>query len=378
MTTLILKFKSSQPYLLFFAVFSLSLSSVAATTADGPEYGEYVKTYEENFDILPDGTVELYNRHGKIHVTHHDANEVDVKVRVIVQARDQSAADRVFERIGIDMSGNNSAVRVRTEIGTGRNNNWNNGDFKIIYDVRLPTTVELKVDAKHCDLYVDDHDGQAELLVKYGDLHAESFSSSTFITVAYGNAEIDELRSNSRVNISYGEIDLDQAENLELKIRYSEGQIETVENLLLDSRYDEMEIGQATNISIDAGYTDFEIGTVDNVRARSNYSEYEFDEIRLNADIETGYGDISIERLASGFGEIKIRGNYSDVEMAPQSGSGYSFSGRASHGDVSVPDNLNINRREKEGHSESIEGTIAGNGQGTIRISTTYGDIDIR
>lgn len=377
MTTLILKFKSSQPYLLFLALFSLSLP-LAASAANGPEYGEFVKTYEDNFDIASDGTVELYNRHGKINVTHHDLNEVDVKVRVIVQARDQATADRTISRIGIEMSSSSAGVEVRTEIRTGRNNdNWGN-DFKIIYDIRLPRTVKLEVDAKHCDLYVDDHEGNVELLVKYGDLHAESFGATSYITVAYGNAEIDQLSGNSRVNISYGEIDLDAAESLELKIRYSEGQIGELENLLLDSRYDEMEIDRVTNLSIDAGYTDFEIGTVDNVRARSNYSEYEFEEIRKNADIETGYGDISIDRLAAGFNAIAIRGNYSDVEMAPQSGSGYSFSGRAAHGDVSVPANLDINRRDREGHSESIEGQIAGTGQGTIRISTTYGDIDIR
>ncbi|MEL6358549.1 MAG: hypothetical protein AAFQ01_01255 [Bacteroidota bacterium] len=363
-------------YTLFLLVFALFPVSAHADTGPSGGFDEYVKTYDGSFAINAAGNVGLKNRHGSIKVTHHNRNEVEIDVRVVVQARNQEAANRLFDRIGISMSGNDARVTAQTSIQSS--GNWDRGEFKVEYDVRLPTTVELDIDAKYCDVYVDDHEGRTQMMIKYGDLFAESFSEHSQIWVEYGDAEIDRLGNTAQIKIAYGELDLNDAGALDLHLRYTDAEVDRVSSLDLDHRYGELEIGTAGDVLIEAGYIDIEIEELANIRARSQYCEYSIGAVRGNVDIETGYGDIEISTLHRGFQEVKIRGNYSDVEIDVESGYSYEFSGYASHGSLSVPSNLNINRRENEGSSKSIEGRLTSNGSGgNIRIWTNYGDIEI-
>ncbi|MEM6397173.1 MAG: DUF4097 family beta strand repeat-containing protein [Bacteroidota bacterium] len=363
-----------------YQVYTLLLLLLPALTyaSNGPGcgYDEFVKTYDGNFKINRDGRVDLMNRHGSIKITHHSQNEVDIKVRVVVQANSQQSANKVFDRIGISMDGSDARVSARTSINT--RNNSEHGKFKILYEVRLPTTVQLDIDAKYCDLYVDDHEGPANMVIKYGDIYAESFSEYCQIEAQYGDTEIDRLGSNAQIKISYGELDLNDAGTLDLYTRYCDTEIDRVSSLDIDHRYGELEIETAGDIVMQAGYIDIDIDEVANLRSRSQYSEYSIGTVRGSLDIETGYGDIDISKLMKGFQEIKIRGNYSDVEIGIEDGYSYEFSAYSSYGSLTAPRNLAINRRENEGRSKSIEGRFASNGRGgTIKIWTNYGDIEV-
>ncbi|MEM8583941.1 MAG: DUF4097 family beta strand repeat-containing protein [Bacteroidota bacterium] len=364
-------------YTLSLLVFLALPAFVYSSNGPGCGFDEYVKTYDGTFAINQSGAVKLLNRHGFIKVTHHNRNEVEIDVRVVVQARDQQAANKVFDRIGVSMNGSEARVTAQTSIRVN-NNSWDHGEFKVEYNVRLPTSVELDIDAKYCDVYVDDHEGRAQMMIKYGDLFAESFSDYSQIRLEYGDAEIDRLGNTAQISMSYGDLDLNDAGDLDLRLRYSDTEIDRVSSLNLDHRYGELEIETAGDVFIDAGYIDIEIDEVANIRARSQYSEYAIGSVRGNVDIETGYGDIDIETLHRGFQEVKIRGNYSDVEINVESGYSYEFSGYAAHGSLSVPSNLAVNRREDGGSSRTIEGRLASSGSGgNIHIWTNYGDIEI-
>ncbi|MEL6356521.1 MAG: DUF4097 family beta strand repeat-containing protein [Bacteroidota bacterium] len=366
---------------------SLLLSfGLSANTSSPPTGNEFVKEINKSFPLNADGRVELSNRYGQINIRPWSKNEVKIDVRIVVQARDQEAADRTFERIRVSFYDTDDLVKAATEIGSrsGRSGWWpwkdgsKSSQFKIYYEVQMPESANLQAEARYCDIRCDDLSGETEFDVKYGDLVAGRLNNRTQLSIAYGSGNVDFIGGLADVEIRYSDLDEDDANNMEINSRYSELKLENCGDLDLDCRYDEVEIGKAGKVKISAGYGEFNLEEADELRGNSNYMSYEIGRLGKKLDIDTDYGDVEVGPVAPGFTEIRIRGGYSDIEILMDKNAGYEVSARASYADVDVPSSVDIKTRENKSNSESVTGTRSGTGNGRIDISSSYGDIDVR
>ena len=85
-----------------------------------------------------------------------------------------------------------------------------------------------------------------------------------------------------------------------------------------------------------------------------------------------------MNRLMTGFERVNIRVSYSDVDIDVDSDAGYTLDLSARYGDIDVDrDSLSPRNISSASSTDKVTGTKAGTGRGTIRIETSYGDIDI-
>lgn len=83
---------------------------------------EFTKTVKKEFPINATGTVDLSNKYGKVDVHTWERDRVKIDVTIVVDARSESTAQEVFNRIQIDFSNDDSFVKAETSIET--NKSW--------------------------------------------------------------------------------------------------------------------------------------------------------------------------------------------------------------------------------------------------------------
>jgi len=131
-------------------------------------------------------------------------------------------------------------------------------------------------------------------------------------------------------------------------------------------------------LRLDGNYNDLEVGSVGRVYLDGNYCDVSIDEVIKEIEVDASYGDLEIDELKAGFERVYIRVNYIDVEIDVDDDAGFEFELRTRYGDISYDrdraKNVNSN---KSGSIRSATGNMPGNGQGSINISTSYGDIEI-
>ncbi|MCP9236883.1 DUF4097 family beta strand repeat-containing protein [Lewinella sp. JB7] len=376
-----MKAKPTLVLLLLFLL--LSLPGWAGRTA-----GDFEKRISETFPIRNDGRVELNNRYGEIKVVTWNQARVKVDVLIRVTARNESDFQKVLSRIDIRLTGGNNTVSAVTSINSGgKSGNWfdyffgggsNTEDFKIFYTVSMPESVNLNVEAKYCDVALPNLNGEVLLDVAYGDLVADRLTNRSTVSVSYGSARLEQVGNGSSVKMRYSEGWVRNGGDLRYDGRYSDVRFGKMGELRLDVGYEEIEVESATDVYFDGNYNDLSIERANRVFVDGNYSDFNFGTVTQVLEASCNYGDIDVDQLTAGFERVVIRAAYTDVQINVADDAGYSLDLDAKYGDIDAPTaGLSSRNIGSDSGREYVKGTKAGKGKGTIRISTSYGDIEI-
>jgi len=135
---------------------------------------EFYQEVKNSSAIALDGNVVLSNTRGKIEVRTWDKNEVSIDVLITVNARNQSDANDVFERIKVLFNTYDNTVSARTQITEIPRWNWNyvRSVYTVDYVVYMPKSCHLNLFNKFGDALVEELSGTATLTVKHGNIRA--------------------------------------------------------------------------------------------------------------------------------------------------------------------------------------------------------------
>ncbi|PPK85106.1 putative adhesin [Neolewinella xylanilytica] len=365
----------------------LLLATVLGLRATDRPPADFEKKITETFAIGNDGRVRLDNRYGEIRVTTWSQSKVKIDVLIQVDARDQDEFEDVLDRIDVALSGGGNSVSAVTSISSNRrSDSWwslltggsSSSDFKIYYDVTLPASVTLEVDARYCDVQLPSLTGETFLDVGYGDLVAGRLSNRTEMKISYGSARVERIGDNSTVNFRYSDGSIRNAEDVSYDGRYSEVRFGTVGVLRLDVGYDEVQVEAAEEVHLEGNYNELAVKQATTVSIYGSYTDINLGTITRAVQFDGNYGDLKVNRLVAGFESVRIKASYSDIQIDVDQEAGLILDLQARYGDITAPiDALSPRNIGSEGTSEYVKGTKPGTGNGRIEISTNYGDIDI-
>ena len=353
---------------------------------------DFEKKFSKTYDVNANGSVRLDNRYGGINVQTWAKNQVQIDVRVVAKTESQEEANKVFDRVTINLTGGGNRATATTTIGQGSSSNsfWdrlfdgslfdggNSGDFRIYYEVKLPAAVELETVAKYCDVRLPDLSGTNKLEVGYGDATVGNLTGDNTVSISYGSIRAETLGQTTSLRLRYSEGHVRNAANLSYDGRYSDVEIGTVDKLRLDVGYEEVEVDNVNDIYLRGNYSDLEVGTAETADVDGNYSEFDFDRVNVSIRAESGYGDVTVGALGGQFTKVDIDARYADVTIGMPPGVGYRVDLYSRYGDISANTANSTLREKSEGSTESIEGEMKGGGSATVRIHTAYGDISLR
>ena len=288
---------------------------------------DFTKTYfDEKYMVDKGASLVIQNKFGDIHCQAWDESSVSVNVTVKVDASSQEKANRVFEKIEIELTGTPTKVEGKTTVG-----NISNANYSIDYEIRMPRWINIDLDNQFGNIYLDESDGPVKINLEYGDMEANAFNGpKTEMTIKFSNVETGYMKDGT-LNIEYSEWDSKGAENLKLYSRFSELTIEKVAMLNLDSQYDEVNIGSA--------------GQVISV---SRFSGLKFEKIGGDFDFDVEYGDIEVNYISAAFKVGKVRNSFAGANLVFDPKTNMNINAEMEFGELSYP----------KAHASLIEETI--------------------
>ena len=320
---------------------------------------DFTKTYfKEKYDVDNGANLVIRNKFGDIHCQVWDEGSVDITVTVKVDANSQEKANKVFDKISVDLTGSRTKVEGITSVGS-----ISNADYSIDYDIWMPRWINIDLENKFGDIYIDESDGLAKINLEYGAMEANAFNGpKTELTIKFSNGETGFMKDGT-LNIEYSEWESSGAENLQVYSRFSEISIEKLAKLNIDSQYDEISIGSS--------------GPVISV---SRFSELEFDKIIGDFDFDAEYGDITINFVSASFKTGKLRNSFAGASLILDPKASVNINAEMEFGELSYPDSHTSLSQETIGYTKNIYKGKIGAGSGTasqLTINTKNADVDI-
>lgn len=364
--------------LLYKSSFLLAMLFMASTVfADSSPKREFSKSINKQFNMSSTGTVDLSNKYGQINIKTWDQNTVRISVKIIVNAREESDAQVEFDRISIGFSNSSNRVSAVTAIESKRSSWWSTSsgcdDFTIDYEVFMPASASIEVDAKYCNLYVAAISGSARMNVKYGNIKIDGLGEDSQVELHYGNGHIGRVRDLD-IDLAYGNLDIGESSDINIDVRYGNLTVEEAGDVICESRYSNFKLGEIREFRNDGRYDNIEIRSVEELVCDTHYSGIKVDRLIRRMNLDMTYGSARVEEIVAGFDEINISGSYTDfkLNLAPNVTCNIDIKGI--HSDLRLPSNrINKTFDAKEGNSHEVRATLNGNGSALLKANLSYG-----
>lgn len=305
--------------LYFGACFIMSLVlSVAGYSQD------YTKSYNATYDVAKGADLVIKNKFGKINCQAWDESRVTISVTVKVDASSEEKAQKILNKITVELTGNQNRVEGTTSVGS-----TGNGDFSIDYQVRMPRWIDLDLNDQFGDIYIDESEGTAKIDLEYGAMGAKSFKgSSTTMTVKFSDITVDYVKDG------------------DIHSEYSDCKIEEAEKLRLFSRFDDLKVDYTGNLVLDSQYDDVTVKGAEEVISVSRFSDLDFGKIMGKFDFDIEYGQLNVDYVGPKFGSGKIRNSFADAGLSFDKASVIDVDAELEFGEMTYPKSSSISHQE--------------------------------
>ncbi len=333
------------------------LSVPISMIADGDNWISKVVA-DESFDVAQSATLKVEHEFGSVSCTNWDKNVIAVKAIVKVKSTNAEKAQKIIDKVKVDVQGSESEVMVSCDL----NQRGNKMQIEIKLSIMMPASVNLKLDHQFGNAYIEKVEG-------YSDIKSE-----------YGSMEIVELAGeNNSIDLSYGNLSLTKATNADVDVSYGRCSINDIGNGNIESSYSSLIIDNAGHLSLENSGGDVEIGTVETIDMESDFSAVIINNVVESVTAETDYGNLTINNVSKGFSLIDIENEYCTVTVRIPEDINYMFDLTGEFSDINFPDKSEISYRKKGVDETVIKGVIGGgNPTSSVRISAEYGGIKLK
>ncbi len=364
--------------LLCFLLSSISTISIAANELPGKKT-EYTKEIKKSFKIASDGTVDLSNKYGNINLKTWNKNEVSIAVTIKVNARNESAANDIFDRINIGFSNSNSLVSAETQIESQKSSWWGDGDkgdFRIDYVVSMPESCNLDLANKYGDAFIAAIDGSADISIKYGNFDLEGVGKASKVYLGYGSGNIGSVKGLD-ADVNYSKFKVKKTDEVSLNTKYSKIYIDEATDIRSYSKYDTYDLGYIKSLRNEGKYDHYEIEGAESVRVESKYSQFEIEELSEEAKFDLRYGGFIIEDLKSGFSLVEVEGSHTNGKIYMEDKVAFRLEASCDYGSVKYPSDTNVSYENNRDSKHDVKGS-RGSGGGLIKANLSYGGLKVR
>jgi hypothetical protein len=369
---IILKKRKAMNYKIVITINLILLIFNSLSAQNDSETRSFIKT----FPISNETTLEVSNKYGTIQITPWNKDSVYIRAEVKAYAKDRSKLSKMFEGIDVMITGSKYIVRAQTEFTSNINTLFESfkgmtnkiisydSHIEINYYINIPEYLNLKIENKYGDVYMENNTGNFKISISNGSFKANSLGKKSSITMSFCDATINSVISGT-IDASFSEISIGETEKLTINS--------------ISSKYD---IKKAGSIRGESKRDKFFIGNIESLQGNAYFSDYRLDAIRKELDLSTKYGSINADFIEKGFGAININSGYSDISLRFESGSSYDFDIRHINAFLVLPDK-NIKTEEKALNEEKKEymtyGTVGKNpGTAKVKIDATRGNIYLK
>lgn len=337
---------------LLLLVFGLFYFSVQASEFTREEHSGYLKSSIKALDIT--------NKFGTITINDFGGDSVTVDVKITVDNINENKAEYLLDQIEINTQKVGSLLKVETKINDDFKTKQN---FSIDYTINIPADRDLTVSNKYGNVVVNKLDANGNFNIDYGNINTGALlapeNQSIKLDVSYGKADIESV-NNMEAEIKYSKLFLGEGQSLNIESKYSGINLKGIKSMVLDSKYDGVEIEK-----------------IGDLKADSKYTNYDIEELKHSLVLDTQYGSVRIEQVASGFESIDLTNTYGGIDI-DLGNSNYYLDASCDYCDIKYPEDKFQGNRVKDGHNLNLKGTVGAESDKKVTINSRYGGVKLK
>jgi hypothetical protein len=353
--------------------FTLSLLIFGSLSAQNEsEMRSFIKTVH----VGKETTLEVNNKYGTIHVTSWSKDSAYIRAEVKAYASSLSKLNKMFDGVTVNITESNYLVRAQTDFTQNINmlfESFKGMTSKLIsydsrveinYYINIPDYLDLKIDNKYGDVYMEDNTGDFSVSVTNGSFKANSLGKGSSLTLAFCDATINSIAS-GKIDGSFSEISVGETGDLSINS--------------ISSRYD---IKKAGEIRTESRRDKFFIDEIESLQGNSYFTDYNINTLKKEIRLTTRYGSVNADFIEKGFDGIDITSSYSDLSLEFDENVSYNLDIRHINAFLVLPDR-NTKTEKKALNEEKKEymtfGTVGRNpGTTKVKIDATRGNIYLK
>jgi hypothetical protein len=290
---------------------NLLLSAIFVSLAPGLASQTFTESQNINrsFAVNKSSTVDILNKYGRVQVFRWAKDSARIEIEFRINSTNLSRINRIKSWISFDISGSGSFITAKTVFQSGYTSVINDivnlaesvvdpsNQVIINYTVHVPEYVDLRVNNKFGDIYIDDFAGRTDITLSNGELKANKLSGKSSIEINFGGGYASDIHD-GKLKLSYADFQLKNAGQLYLTSSSSKATIDNVQSLRLDSRRDKIRLNKISEVS-----------------GSSYFSELWADEVLEEANLNMKYGSLNFDRINKNFSLIRLSSEYTDVDL---------------------------------------------------------------
>ena len=267
------------------------------------------RSVSRSFPASLETTLEVQNKYGKIQVVTWEKDSVSVDVDIFLTESSASKLRKLKEDIKIDFTGTNTYIiaktmiksesgRIASELKSISNTiTGSNKRMEINYMVYVPEYMDVVLNNKFGDIYMDDLDGQVDIELSNGVLKANRLEGNSAIKLSFANGMIKSLGSTT-MKLSYSDLVLEEVSQLDLESKSSKLNVDSVNVLKINSRRDKLYFKH-----------------VEYFYGKSNFTQVWVYDFLRETDLYMKYGELTIEHVVPDFSKIYVESDYTDITL---------------------------------------------------------------
>ena len=369
---IILKRKRAMNYRFILLLILSHLIFQPGSSQSGSEIRNFIKT----LPVDKETSLEVFNKYGTIQITQWKKDSAMIRAEIKAVASNKEKLEKMFNGVTINMT--ESKYLIRAETNFTQNINMIFESFKgmtsklisydsrieINYYINIPEYLNLKIENKYGDVYMEDNTGDFSIALSNGSFKANSLGKNSSLNLIFCDATINSITS-GKLDASFSEVTTNDIGDVSINSTSSRYEIKNAGIVSVESRRDKFFIDKITTIKGTSYFTDF------NVKS-----------LRKETSLSTRYGNFDIDQIENGFESINLNTGYTDVSLGFETGSSYSLDIRYLNSFLVISDkNARIEKKVlNEEKKEYITSGRVGKNPGTSKVSidATHGNIYLK
>lgn len=320
---------------------------------------EKTKEYHESWAASSIQKLEITNKFGEVKINNNGGSDVTIDVVITVEAPNENIANGLLQLINVKFGKSGNTLIAKTDIDKEFKSRQK---FSIDYTVNIPSEKNLDISNK------------------YGNTYVNALNASGIFNIQYGSFTAGELNApangNMNISLAYGKAEIGTGNDLKIEIKYSKMNVGEVKNINLESKYSVLSIEEAGDIQAESKYDTFDFEEVQSVKANTKYSHFKIEELKKRLTINSGYGGISVEKVAPDFESISIENSYGQIKLGLSNS--YNLDASCNYCGISYPEDEFTGNKIKENNTRTVKGKVGDGNSGNVYIRSRYGGIKLQ
>lgn len=169
--------------------------------------------------------------------------------------------------------------------------------IEINYYITAPDYINLKIDNKYGDVYMEDNSGACTISISNGSFKANTLNKVSGMNFTFCDAKINRLNDGT-IDASFSELAIGESKSLIVNS--------------VSSRFD---LQKAGRINAKSRRDKYFIGSVESISGDSYFSDYSIEVLSREINLLPKYGSINVDLIEESIELISIKSSFTDISL---------------------------------------------------------------